>query len=55
MRMAPRVLVVEDEKDLSTVMAYNLRAEGLEVVVVDTGEGALREATSRRLISWCST
>jgi len=48
MRMAPRVLVVEDEKDLSTVMAYNLRAEGLEVVVVDLGESALREATSRR-------
>lgn len=46
--MAPRVLVIEDEKDLSTVIAYNLRADGLEVVVCDTGEAGIREATSRR-------
>lgn len=46
--MAPRVLVVEDEKDLSTVIAYNLRADGLEVVVCETGEAGIREAGSRR-------
>jgi two-component system, OmpR family, phosphate regulon response regulator PhoB len=48
MSVAQRVLVVEDEKDLSTVIAYNLRADGLEVIVCDTGEGAIREASSRR-------
>lgn len=48
MRVAPRVLVIEDEKDLSTVIAYNLRADGLEVVVCDTGEAGIREASSRR-------
>jgi len=48
MAVAPRVLVVEDEKDLSTVIAYNLKADGLEVVVCDTGEAGLREASSRR-------
>ncbi|MBI2390557.1 MAG: response regulator [Deltaproteobacteria bacterium] len=47
--MAQRVLVVEDEKDLATVVAYNLRAEGLDVIVAENGEAALREATSRRL------
>src|SRR5687767_7665979 len=48
MRMAPRVLVIEAEKDLSSVIAHNLRADGLEVVVCDTGEAGIREATSRR-------
>lgn len=48
MAMAPRVLVVEDEKDLSTVIAYNLRADGLEVIVCDTGEAGIKEATTRR-------
>jgi two-component system phosphate regulon response regulator PhoB len=48
MGMAPRVLVVEDEKDLSTVVAYNLRADGLEVIVTDTGEAGMKEATTRR-------
>ena len=48
MAMAQRVLVVEDEKDLSTVIAYNLRADGLEVIVCDTGEAGIKEATTRR-------
>lgn len=46
--MSARVLVVEDERDLATVVAYNLRAEGLEVVVAGNGETALREASARR-------
>jgi len=41
--MAPRVLVVEDEHDLATVLAYNLRADGLEVVTAETAADAYRE------------
>jgi two-component system phosphate regulon response regulator PhoB len=48
MSVAPRVLIIEDEKDLSTVIAYNLRADGLEVVTVDTAEAGLREVHARR-------
>jgi two-component system phosphate regulon response regulator PhoB len=47
--MAPRVLIVEDEKDLATVLAYNLRADGLEVVTVETAADAYREAAGRPL------
>ncbi len=46
--MAPRVLIIEDEKDLATVIAYNLRADGLEVHTADTAEGGLREVAARR-------
>jgi two-component system phosphate regulon response regulator PhoB len=37
-----RVLVVEDESDLSSSLAYALRANGYEVQVADRGELALR-------------
>jgi two-component system phosphate regulon response regulator PhoB len=46
--MSPRVLVVEDEKDLATVMSYNLRAEGFEVVTTETALDGLRELNARR-------
>ena len=36
-----RVLVVEDEAHLAEGLRFNLEAEGYEVRVVDTGEGAL--------------
>jgi two-component system phosphate regulon response regulator PhoB len=36
-----RVLVVEDEKDLQDLVAYNLRAAGHEVLVADDAETAL--------------
>ncbi len=36
-----RVLVVEDEQHLAEGLRFNLEAEGYEVEVVDTGEGAL--------------
>jgi two-component system alkaline phosphatase synthesis response regulator PhoP len=36
-----RVLVVEDEEHLATGLRFNLEAEGYEVEVVETGEGAL--------------
>ena len=37
-----RVLVVEDEVDLSSSLAYALRAHGYEAQVADRGEAALR-------------
>jgi two-component system, OmpR family, alkaline phosphatase synthesis response regulator PhoP len=36
-----RVLVVEDEQHLADGLRFNLEAEGYEVAVADTGEGAL--------------
>jgi len=36
-----RVLVVEDESDLSSTLAYALRAEGYDAQVADRGESAL--------------
>jgi len=36
-----RVLIVEDEQHLADGLRFNLEAEGYEVEVVDTGEGAL--------------
>ena len=38
-----RVLVVEDEESYSDPLAYLLRKEGFDVVVADTGPGALDE------------
>lgn len=36
-----RILVVEDEQHLAEGLRFNLEAEGYQVEVVDTGEGAL--------------
>jgi DNA-binding response OmpR family regulator len=36
-----RILIVEDEKHLAEGLRFNLEAEGYEVQVVETGEGAL--------------
>jgi two-component system response regulator RegX3 len=38
-----RVLVVEDEESYSDPLAYLLRKEGFDVVIADTGTGALDE------------
>ena len=38
---APRVLVVDDEENISYLVASALRLAGLEVATTDTGEGAL--------------
>jgi len=46
--MAPRVLIVEDEQDLASVMSYNLRADGFETARVDTVAGARHELGARR-------
>ncbi|GAC1577278.1 MAG: response regulator transcription factor [Polyangiales bacterium] len=44
--MAPRVLIIEDERDLATVLAYNLRADGLEVTTAETASDAYREISN---------
>lgn len=36
----PKVLVVEDQRDLATLLAHNLRQEGLEVRTVENGSEA---------------
>jgi two-component system phosphate regulon response regulator PhoB len=38
-----RVLVVEDETDIRDMLAFNLRQEGYDVAVADTGSAALEE------------
>lgn len=44
---APRILIVEDEGSLTTLLTYNLEAEGYEVEAVDNGDEAeLRLAES---------
>ena len=45
--MTQRVLIVEDERDLATVLAYNLRADGLEVATAETGAAAYREVQAK--------
>jgi two-component system phosphate regulon response regulator PhoB len=40
----PRVLVVEDEDDMSDLLAFNLRASGYEVRAAASAEAALAEA-----------
>ncbi len=43
----PRILVVDDEESIRTLVGSYLRAEGYEVDTVDTGEGAV-DRTRRR-------
>lgn len=42
MSLGSRVLIVEDEKDISDLMALHLKREGHEVASVDNGEDALK-------------
>ena len=42
-----RILVVEDEPSFSEAIAFMLRKEGYEVVVAETGPGALEEFSKR--------
>jgi two-component system, OmpR family, phosphate regulon response regulator PhoB len=43
-----RILVVEDEKDLQEVLAYNLRQAGHTAIVVGAGKDALAAVTEHR-------
>jgi two-component system phosphate regulon response regulator PhoB len=42
--MTARVLVIEDEVDLATTLEYNLRSEGLQVMLAHTGRQGLASA-----------
>jgi len=47
-RPLPRILVVEDEVDISTSLSYSLKAIGYEVQVAERGEVALEKVASFR-------
>jgi two-component system phosphate regulon response regulator PhoB len=40
----PRILIIEDERSLTEVLAYNLQREGFEALVAHDGEEGLRKA-----------
>src|ERR671934_1243442 len=41
---APRILIIEDERGLTDVLAYNLQREGYEPVIAHDGQEGLRKA-----------
>jgi two-component system phosphate regulon response regulator PhoB len=43
-----RILVVEDERDIQDIIAYNLQQAGYDVLVAGRGDDALRLAKSQR-------
>lgn len=45
--MAPRILVVEDEDALSTLLQYNLEKDGYEVALAADGEDALTQVAEQ--------
>lgn len=54
--LKPRVLIVEDDKAIATVMCYNLRKEGYEVTLVTDGEDGVETAKLEKpdiiLLDW---
>src|SRR5580700_4941413 len=44
--MTPKVLVVDDEKDIVDLVAYNLEKAGMKITRAYDGEMALRKANS---------
>src|SRR5438067_7601382 len=40
----PRILIIEDERALTDVLAYNLQREGYETIVAHDGQEGLRKA-----------
>ena len=46
--MPPHVLIVEDEKDLATVLSYGFRQAGFDVVTAASGELALKATREER-------
>lgn len=38
------ILIVEDERDIADLIAFNLKREGYSVVMVSSGEEGLRQA-----------
>ena len=47
-RQHPRVLVVEDERDVAELIRYNLSKEGYDVILAPNGADALKEAREAR-------
>ena len=47
-RPHPRVLVVEDERDVAELIRYNLSKEGYDVILAPNGADALKEAREAR-------
>ena len=46
--MSDKILVVDDEKSISKIIAYNLKKEGYEVLCADDGEMGLQLALSEK-------
>lgn len=46
--MADKILVVDDEKSISKIIAFNLEKEGYEVIIADDGEMGLELALNER-------
>lgn len=46
--MADKILVVDDEKSISKIIAYNLKKEGYEVLCADDGEMGLELALNEK-------
>lgn len=45
MSVKPTILIIEDEKDLSQLIAYNLESEGFRTKISNDGEEGYRKAT----------
>ena len=43
-----KILVVEDERDIQDIVAYNLQQAGYEVVLASRGDDAVRLAKLQR-------
>ena len=57
MRVRPSILVVEDERDIVTMLRYNLEREGFAVRATGDGEEALamiarRSSRSLAILDW---
>ena len=46
--MTSRLLLVEDERDVATILAFNLRAEGFDVTAVETASDAFRQVAAQK-------
>jgi DNA-binding response OmpR family regulator len=44
----PRILIVEDEPDIATVLADDLRLDGHEVEIATDGDAAVRRAREQK-------
>jgi DNA-binding response OmpR family regulator len=52
---SPRILVVDDEQSVGTLLSYPLRKDGFEVIRAADGREALAGSRSSPSTSWSST